>query len=60
MSDMFYTAELECEMRQSPQRRLQWSFTKDEDREKYLEMVVSEMREQRYNHTPAEGCTERG
>lgn len=56
ISDMYYTGELESEMRMCPDR-LQWCFYKEEDREKHLETVMSE---RMYCHTPADGCAKRG
>ena len=59
VSDMFYNAELECEIRKC-QDRHDWAFIKDGDREKYLEKVVQETNQKRYQHNPANGCTDRG
>jgi hypothetical protein len=39
---MFYNAELEGEIRSECDRLECWTFTKDQDREKYLEMVINE------------------
>jgi hypothetical protein len=61
ISDMFFQAELEDEMRRPTcEDRLDWTFFMDGDREKYLEMVLSESSQQRYHHTPVSGCKERG
>ena len=60
---MFYAGELESEIRRlSHQERLQqWRFFRDEDREKYLEMVIEDSNKKRYQHEPSDpGCSSRG
>ncbi len=59
---MFYAGELESEIRRpSHQERVQqWKFVRDEDREKYLEIVIEESNKKRYQHTPSPGCSSRG
>ena len=52
VSDMFYNAELECEIRKC-QDRHDWAFI---NREKYLQ----ETNQKRYQHNPANGSTDRG
>lgn len=59
VSDMFYNAELEHEIRKC-QDGLEWAFVRDGDREKYLEKVIKETNKKRYHHTPVEGCAKRG
>ncbi len=57
---MFYMAELECEIRAQP-IRLQWSFRiLDDDREEHIKEILDGMKDKCYDHTPADGCSERG
>lgn len=62
VSDMFFTAELESEMRLG--RFLpgidECCFRKNEDRERYIEEVVVKLSSRNYTHKPSEGCAERG
>jgi len=62
VSDMFYTAELESEIRIG--KFLSGvnvcRFKKNEDRETYIKEVVMRLSNTRYTHSPSDGCAERG
>ncbi len=61
VSDMYYSAELESEIRHTNHpERIEWKFQRDEDRECYLAMLLSEQRDKTYLHKPSNGCKERG
>ena len=62
VSDMFYIAELESEMRHG--RFLpgleECIFKRNDDRETYIEKIVTKLSSTNYSHTPSDGCAERG
>ena len=62
VSDMYYIGELESEAREPthPHRILEWTFTSDSDRDKYMQLVVAEQSTKKYAHTPSETCKARG
>lgn len=59
VSDMYYNAELENEIRQKTER-IEWKFKRDEDRESHLATVLSLQKDKTYQHIPSDGCKERG
>ena len=60
VSDMFYTGELEKEIREQPQRLVEWNFVQDSDTEKYLHKIIEEQTKHLYFHTQAPSCPTRG
>lgn len=60
VADMYYSGELEKEIRTSPYRLNNWSFRVSDDREEYIKIILNEIREKCYVHRPAENCPERG
>ena len=58
ISDMFFNAELETELRETD--RLEWRFRVDADREHFFELMESERVQQAYHHTPSTACPEKG
>lgn len=61
VSDMFYCGELEKEIRdvRYPER-LSWKFNTTNNRDTYLEFIMSFQRQQLYPHVQDKQCTERG
>ena len=59
VSDMFYNAEMEMEIRDRPQR-IQWLWKNDCDREEFMIKVIEEAASSTYTHLPAPECPQKG
>ena len=61
VSNMYYNGEVEAEMRDHMYpERMSWVFTKDADREIFMEKIYDERTKTMYAHNPSPLCPQKG